>query len=115
MKEKYKITDIFGYIPGTKFSLNCIEDIFYRNLLCRSKNIEILGKVATVVWEENVDLTEYYLRTIKFVFREKTPESLLENMIMVVQSLQDEGKKVAYILWDDLIVAAVGYIINDSV
>ena len=49
------------------------------------------------------------------MFREKTPESLLENMIMVVQSLQDEGKKVAYILWDDLIVAAVGYIINDSV
>lgn len=81
-----KITDIFGYIPGEIFSLSRIEEIFYENL-CSGTKSEISGKLVTVVWDEKAELTEYYAKTINYLFKGDEKDSeLLDNMMKVTKS-----------------------------
>lgn len=78
-----KVMDIFSWLPAQEISLEQLEQIFlnYKTGLC--------DNTYTVLSE--------------------TPSTANENILNCRRTLVEEGKKVAYILKDENIIAVIGY------
>lgn len=78
-----KVLDIFSWLSAKEISLEQLQQIFMDYKLC------IYHKGYTVLSE--------------------LPDNAAENVIACKNELQAEGKKVAYILKDESIIAVIAY------
>lgn len=78
-----KVTDVFSWKPAKEISIEELEQVFKEYF-----NGTYAGKYK-VSWE--------------------TPDNAGKNVLDVKAELIEEGRKVAYILEDEIIIAVVGY------
>lgn len=78
-----KVTDVFSWRPAKEISIEELEQVFM----------------------------EYFNGTYvgKYMVSMKTPDNAGKNVLDVRAELIEEGRKVAYILEDEIIIAVVGY------
>lgn len=78
-----KVLDIFSWLPAKEMSLEQLEQIF----------------------------EEYYIGTYKgeYIISFETPCNIGKDILNCRAELMVEGKKIGYILKDDIIIALIGY------
>lgn len=78
-----KVLDIISWLPAKEISLEQLEHIF-------------------TDYQEGIYHNEYTVM-------QEFPNNAAENVLTCKNELQEEGKKVAYILRNEITVAVIGY------
>lgn len=90
---KYKVLDIFSFLPAYVISLEQLERIFLDGSLQTSDNIKL----------DNEDIVVTF-----------SPQPWFdENIKECATELKNEGKQVAYILCNEKVISVIGYRENE--
>lgn len=84
--EKYKVLDIFSYVAKEIMDLSRIEEIFHNGI----ENPDMKFEDFHIVNNEKFDITD-------------------ELILLAVNELLEENKKVAYLVKHNVLIAIIGY------